>query len=384
MLLRSSSTPVFGSLLSSFSDSPNRDFENSSSKNNKYPSSSDHNLKKISFSHGGHSYFSSFSCNSSPITPSLVGFPDFDPESSSAVSRGVRRARSEGNLEALAAASRDIEDSYTSKPLTRRSRRPSMSVLETIPSFSVYNKRDGYEEERENEEEEEEELGERDGLLGRSPTIGDCIMSVGSGGFSFAKNKNSGLIVGEELSSGVEEAKESKSPPLYLARGIGIGLGGGGGGAGGCGGGGGNGFSLDGFGEGARPEGSQIEEYYKRMVDENPCNPLFLRNYAQFLYQSKGDLQGAEQYYSRAILVDPTDGEIMSQYAKLLWELHHDRDRATSYFERAVQAAPGDSHVLAAYASFLWDTEDEEEGSLSQDLAGAPAYHTGALASASA
>jgi predicted ATPase len=27
------------------------------------------------------------------------------------------------------------------------------------------------------------------------------------------------------------------------------------------------------------------EEYYKKMVQENPGNPLFLRNYAQFLYQ---------------------------------------------------------------------------------------------------
>ncbi|KAL7212744.1 hypothetical protein ACSBR2_015428 [Camellia fascicularis] len=66
------------------------------------------------------------------------------------------------------------------------------------------------------------------------------------------------------------------------------------------------------------------------MVEENPSNPLFLRNYAQFLYQSKRDLQGAEQYYSRAVLADPADGEIISQYAKLVWELHHDQDKAMS------------------------------------------------------
>jgi hypothetical protein len=28
-----------------------------------------------------------------------------------------------------------------------------------------------------------------------------------------------------------------------------------------------------------------VEEYYKKMVQQNPGNPLFLRNYAQFLYQ---------------------------------------------------------------------------------------------------
>lgn len=110
-----------------------------------------------------------------------------------------------------------------------------------------------------------------------------------------------------------------------------------------------------------------LEEYLKRMVEENPCNPLVLRNYAQFLYQSKGDLEGAEEYFSRAILADAGDGEIMSQYAKLVWELHHDRDKALCYFERAVEASPADSHVLAAYACFLWETEEDEDDSKSSD-----------------
>jgi len=97
------------------------------------------------------------------------------------------------------------------------------------------------------------------------------------------------------------------------------------------------------------------------MVEENPGNPLFLRNYAQFLYQSKGDLHGAEEYYSRAILADPADGEIIARYANLVWELHRDHKKAASYFERAVQATPQDCHVLAAYAKFLWETEGDEE-----------------------
>ncbi|XP_043704224.1 uncharacterized protein LOC122654280 [Telopea speciosissima] len=376
MMLRSSSTPVLGSLLSS-SETPNRDFENSSSNNNKHPLSSDHTLKKISFSHGGHPHFSAFSCNSSPISHTVVTFSDFDREPSSASSRGFRRARSDGNLEGLAAASCDFDD-YTTKPLSRTSRRPSMSVLETIPSFSIYSSRDGSEVEDEDEEEKEENMDQRDGLLGRSVTIGDFIAAVESGEFSFGRNNNMGLIVEEEHSYGMGEEKKLVSPPLYLARGIGIEVGGLGGGAGGGGGYGGGGFSPDRSGEGGGREGSQIEEYYKKRVEENPCNPLFLRNYAQFLYQSKGDLRGAEEYYSRAILVDPTDGEIMSQYAELLWKLYHDQDRASNYFERAVQAAPEDNHVLAAYASFLWETKDEEEGNLPQDFAG------GIVASASA
>lgn len=103
------------------------------------------------------------------------------------------------------------------------------------------------------------------------------------------------------------------------------------------------------------------ENYYERMIKENPSDPLFLKGYAQFLYQSKGDLQSAEEYYSRAILADPQDGKVLSQYAKLLWELYHDEDKAASYFDKAIQAAPGDSDVLAAYASFLWTIDDDED-----------------------
>lgn len=131
-------------------------------------------------------------------------------------------------------------------------------------------------------------------------------------------------------------------------------------------------------------ESSNVEEYYKKMIDESPNNPLFLRNYAQFLCQSKEDLPAAEEFYMRAILADPRDGEIISQYAKLVWELHHDRNKALCYFERAVEATPGDSHVLAAYASFLWETEDEEEGDPMQDCIQIPRLHEQAMNAANA
>ncbi|EMS64611.1 hypothetical protein TRIUR3_12884 [Triticum urartu] len=103
---------------------------------------------------------------------------------------------------------------------------------------------------------------------------------------------------------------------------------------------------------------SGIEIHYKRLIEEDPCNGLFLRNYAQFLYQVKGDRRRAEEYYSRAILADPNDGELLSEYARLVWEVHGDEERASSYFHRAARADPHNSHVLAAQAAFLWDTDD--------------------------
>ncbi|KAF3674603.1 putative G3BP-like protein-like [Capsicum annuum] len=107
------------------------------------------------------------------------------------------------------------------------------------------------------------------------------------------------------------------------------------------------------------------EGYYTSMIQENPNNPLVLRNYAQFLDQCKGDLIGAEEYYSRAVLADASDGEVISQYANFIWQLHHDQNKASSYFKRAVQASPRNSvsfsDVLAAYARFLWDTNEDED-----------------------
>ncbi|CAK8571994.1 unnamed protein product [Lathyrus sativus] len=101
-------------------------------------------------------------------------------------------------------------------------------------------------------------------------------------------------------------------------------------------------------------------DYLKKMIDENPKNPLFLKKYAQFLFQSKRDLEAAEGYYSRAVSADPSNGETISEYAKLHWELHHDQEKALSLFEQAVKATPEDSNVLAAYTCFLWETEDGE------------------------
>lgn len=105
---------------------------------------------------------------------------------------------------------------------------------------------------------------------------------------------------------------------------------------------------------------SNVEDYLKKMIDENPNNPLFLKKYAQFLLQSKRDPQAAEDYYSRAVVADHSDGGMISEYAKLVWELHHDHEKASFLFEQAVQATPGDSNVLAAYTCFLWETEDGE------------------------
>lgn len=156
-------------------------------------------------------------------------------------------------------------------------------MLHTAPSFSIFSANDGLEDENNGEGIGREEEEEEEKALTRTVPIGESIEARGSGGFSFG-NKNMGLIEeeGEEEqeeeglnrheSPGTEEEKEPVSPPLFLASGLGID---------------GNDFGGDGGGVYLTLpnfDGSgDIEENYKRMVDEYPCHPLFLRNYAQLL-----------------------------------------------------------------------------------------------------
>ncbi|XVE77984.1 hypothetical protein DITRI_Ditri13aG0107800 [Diplodiscus trichospermus] len=385
MLLRSSSTPVLGSLLSSITDSPNNNNNHHESSNpfRHYPSTDfHHNHNRLSFhpSPGSVHLSTVISCGSSPISPSVA-----DQLSSDFDCKGFHRAQSEGNLEGLVRAACDgNEEFYNQNQPKKLSARNKYLMLQTIPSFSFYNSMARCEEEEDESdlEEEEEELKENGEVLDSSE---ERVLAVnGSHEFnSISMEEN--MLVNEEVKAsdkiwnvGFEDERILVGQEMFLARGIGTD----GGGSGGHGGRGGESNPAGSGGDGG--DNHEAEEYYKRMVEENPGNSLFLGNYAKFLYQTKRDLQGAEEYYSRAILADPKDGETVSQYAKLVWELHHDQERASGYFERAVQASPQDSHVHAAYASFLWETEEDgDECMAPSDIDSiTPQFHEGTLASA--
>ncbi|EXB46010.1 hypothetical protein L484_015870 [Morus notabilis] len=334
MMLRSSSTPVIGSLLPSFSsESPNH-YETK-------PATIHHSHSKLHKT--GSLNLTTVPCNSSPISPSI----DCDRF----LHKGFRRAQSEGNLEGLAYDScTNNEDQFCDSNQPKMfTRKPKCMMLQTIPSFSFHNSRGVSEGEEEDgsyseDDEEREEYDENEELLEeREVRVGDDVMAMESdhlGLEGMMKNMNfiEEVRVKKEICNvGLEQENGLLTQKMYLAKGLGIG------GNSGCSGDGGSGGGdYNSFGSGGDEGDKQgVEEYYKRMT--------------------KGDLNGAEEYYSRAILADPKDGDVLSQYAKLVWELHHDQDRAASYFERAVQASPQDSHVHAAYASFLWETEDDGE-----------------------
>ncbi|XP_062019815.1 uncharacterized protein LOC133736374 [Rosa rugosa] len=363
MLLRSSSSPVIGSLLASFSaESPlGNHFEPK-------PTSIHHTPTKFSFHQTGPL---NISHGSSPISPSIDLSSQF-----------LRRAQSDGNLEGLAyAASCDKheDDPFFCDLYQPNKSRSRGTPLQTIDSFSTCNSGALGEDEEDSDREFDEEVEESERVMAIE---GDSVGLEEKGSLSEDMRTMQKMWGG-----GYEEQRELESREMHLAKGLGIG----GGSGGGRGGHEANWESTGGDGDGDGDDNNQgVEEHYKKMVVEHPGNPLVLGNYANFLYQTKRDLPLAEEYYSRSILADPNDGKILAQYAKVLWELHHDEDRALSYYERAVQAAPQDSHVHAAYAGFLWETEededeDEDEADLGQDLGGmSPYIHEGFMTSASA
>ncbi|XP_019173985.1 PREDICTED: uncharacterized protein LOC109169566 [Ipomoea nil] len=146
----------------------------------------------------------------------------------------------------------------------------------------------------------------------------------------------------------------------------GISGGGSGSGGGGCNGrGGSNGNNYGGDGGGENGWFESIDEYYQKIIQDNPHNPLFLGNYAKFLKEVKGDFVKAEEYCGRAILANADEGHIFCLYADLIWCLYKDAARAKSYYEQAVKVSPDDCYVFASYAHFLWvageDGEEEED-----------------------
>ncbi|KAF8113447.1 hypothetical protein N665_0050s0095 [Sinapis alba] len=148
--------------------------------------------------------------------------------------------------------------------------------------------------------------------------------------------------------------------------------------SGGCGGGGG---VIHGGGKGDRSDGEDGDDstdvHYRKMIEANPGNGIFLSNYAKFLKEVRKDYLKAEEYCGRAILTNPNDGNVLAMYAELVWTIHKDSSRAESYFNRAVAAAPDDCYVQASYARFLWDADEEEEEEELETQTSRMSFYTG-------
>lgn len=194
------------------------------------------------------------SCKCSSTASSHAAFPRSrvnSPEGSDGRATEIRRAQSAGNLEETFNA----EEFSLSRQSSRRLSR--MPTLEVIPSY------DDDDDEEEDEEVEDEDLN------------------------IFTVQNLAGLEAATREFNGFCDVGEGK---MYLASGIGLNAvgfleDGGFGGRGGEG--GGSSRRGDGFrdGGGGDSRGLSLEDHYKSMLMQDPCNPLLLRNYAHFLYQ---------------------------------------------------------------------------------------------------
>ncbi|OVA13424.1 Tetratricopeptide repeat-containing domain [Macleaya cordata] len=270
-----------------------------SSRNSSKASPVTGNLHKISF----------------PVDPSTIKWQSF---------KNMRRVSSDSNLNAMVTNNETEADSPVKfNERTRNNNFKSKPKLEPILSFSNY---DG--DVDEGSDEYTKNMDDYDKKVEFSFPLMDTGIedNKGFGFFNFSNRNN---------------FQEQTS--LYMAAGLGIDP------------------DLMMFKRITCDDYYQMERYYENILRENPCNPLILRNYAQYLYKIKKDYKRAEEFYSRAILAEPNDGEALSEYAKLRWEVHGEEEMASKFFVSAVHAAPENSDVLAAYASFLWETEERKE-----------------------
>ncbi|MDG4553679.1 MAG: tetratricopeptide repeat protein [Candidatus Competibacter sp.] len=103
--------------------------------------------------------------------------------------------------------------------------------------------------------------------------------------------------------------------------------------------------------EGSSPE--LANRFYKRMVSATPHDACILSDYAIFLADQHGDLDGAESYYRRALEADPKHANNLGNYAGFLARKRGDLDEAEAYFKRALEANPKHANTLGNYAIFL-------------------------------
>ncbi|KAL8470321.1 hypothetical protein ACS0TY_032970 [Phlomoides rotata] len=99
---------------------------------------------------------------------------------------------------------------------------------------------------------------------------------------------------------------------------------------------------------------------YQMNVSQDPNNPLFLCNYAQFLHLVARDYDRAEECFKRAVQVMPPDSESLSQYANFLWTVRKDYLGAEESYLQGLTLEPDNSYYASRYANFLWSTGGEE------------------------
>eukprot|EP00246_Nothoceros_aenigmaticus_P003960 TRINITY_DN151_c0_g1_i1.p1 TRINITY_DN151_c0_g1~~TRINITY_DN151_c0_g1_i1.p1 ORF type:complete len:484 (-),score=45.72 TRINITY_DN151_c0_g1_i1:752-2203(-) len=68
-----------------------------------------------------------------------------------------------------------------------------------------------------------------------------------------------------------------------------------------------------------------------------------------------------DAYYQRMLQVHPGNALLLRNYARFLHEVQKDAHRAEEYYERAILANPGDGELLAMYGKVIWENHRDQE-----------------------
>lgn len=102
-----------------------------------------------------------------------------------------------------------------------------------------------------------------------------------------------------------------------------------------------------------RRDNEGAENFYNLALEVDPNEGINLNNYAFFLERVKNDFERAEDFYTNAIKANPSHPRILGNYAAFLQRAHKDFDRAEELFMLAISLDPNDASILGAYAVFL-------------------------------
>jgi Flp pilus assembly protein TadD len=94
------------------------------------------------------------------------------------------------------------------------------------------------------------------------------------------------------------------------------------------------------------------DDYHETQLRDNPNDPSAHSNYAAFLNDNKGDIEGAEREYRKAIDLDANHAIALGNLASLMWK-KGEIDQAANLYRRALEAGPGQENVSWNYANFL-------------------------------
>ncbi|MHB8576203.1 MAG: tetratricopeptide repeat protein [Dehalococcoidia bacterium] len=107
----------------------------------------------------------------------------------------------------------------------------------------------------------------------------------------------------------------------------------------------------------ARSPSSEAE--HRDRIRARPTDPEGYSNYGSFLWNTKGDSDGAEAQYRKALQIKPDCANALGNLALVIWHDRGDMDEAERYFREALIADPRQALHRNNYAVFLRDVRGD-------------------------